>query len=131
MEIEYMQRLLEIREKLEERIPWFPDNCCQLASRVVHVLTGLEELGGICIISDDYEVVHSCNFDPELDLHIDLTMDQYRKNIDTVYIKEARSSYFIPKPERTEFVRNFDARLKKFKGAKFSEVVGVLVSELS
>ena len=72
--LHYIEQVERIREIFEREIKGFPVAHCSDAARVVHILTGLQEVGGIRV---GYDIFNACNYDPGRKLYVDITADQF------------------------------------------------------
>ena len=70
----YYQELVILRGFLEREVKEFPWCKCDQTTRMTHLVTGLEEVSGRYVPSEDR---HSWNYDSRRGLYIDLTQDQF------------------------------------------------------
>lgn len=86
-DVPYMRELKKIRDVLEDKLLFYPSSDCQVATRVIHELVGLEEKAGR-YVSDSHlgNRWHAWNYDPELKLYIDLSQDQFPDCADPICI---------------------------------------------
>ncbi|MBN2880769.1 hypothetical protein JXM83_01835 [Candidatus Woesearchaeota archaeon] len=79
VQVPYIETLVNLRVELERRVEKFPFLKCQVATRLVHYVLGLEEVGGFFeypdCMEDDW---HAWNCDVSRGIYVDLTMDQYK-----------------------------------------------------
>lgn len=83
----YANELIISKKVLQENIWRFPKNSCEIASKVVNEVTGLEQVAGDC--KYDSKSFHSWNFDFERELFICISMDQYGESNDQVTVLPA------------------------------------------
>ena len=70
----YYPELVQLRSFLEKEVEDFPRFKCEYATRLVHLVTGLEEVSGRYVPDED---LHAWNYDPKGKLYVDITQDQY------------------------------------------------------
>lgn len=102
--------LARIRKLMEERIPWFPHNRCDIASEVVQAIVGLPMVSGYYIdrsYSSPIHSYHCWNYDPTRELYIDITRDQFHERYTCPPINIVRSNHpnYIFSDEKTIFLR--------------------------
>ena len=81
----YFNELKDIRAALEADKESYPYNYCSHASRVVNLILGLREVAGSFTFKYYYgsptdtihREWHAWNYDPERELYVDLTADQF------------------------------------------------------
>lgn len=93
-----------IREALERKVGGFPRNCCQVASRVVRELTGLEQIAGCHVPSN---TGHAWNYDPQYGIYVDLTFDQFDRLADPVLILPEDTPLLRPDDRVTLYQRRY------------------------
>lgn len=70
----YYPELVRLRSFLEREVEDFPRFKCESATRLVHLVTGLEEVSGRYVPDED---LHAWNYDSQRELYVDITQDQY------------------------------------------------------
>ncbi|VVB79573.1 Uncharacterised protein [uncultured archaeon] len=76
-DLPYYSRLVEVRKYFEENIPNFePYGNCHPASRLISQVTPLKQVAGDFILGNT-RADHGWNYDPERQLYLDVTHDQF------------------------------------------------------
>lgn len=102
----YMPKLEKIVELFEKTDENFPYSSCIQAARVVHLLTGLEEVGGT---KPSHSPFHACNYDPKRDIYIDITAGQFSDSKDKILVFREDFSIFYPSEEHTKIQKEYDS----------------------
>ncbi len=109
-QLAYAPQLILIRTLLEKHIPLFPHGKCDIASHVVHAITGLKVECGFHIqkrTPDDPDPsyrYHHWNHDEKAGLYIDLTRDQFDCHpwyYHTINILPSETNLYLPFPIAT------------------------------
>lgn len=72
----YFEKLVKIRNVLERSLFKFPKRCCSETSRIVNLVTQLDEVAG-SYINSNIRIWHAWNYDKERGFYVDLTNDQF------------------------------------------------------
>jgi hypothetical protein len=107
MNVPYLDLLTEARNFLEHDIPEFPILKCQVASRFVNLVFGFEEVAGyyhgrIDGFKNRVSESHAWSYDKTLNLYLDITIDQFTKNLPRVLITTAPHPILKPVSEFTD-----------------------------
>jgi len=74
-EVPYLEQIKRIRTILEHTLSYFPSDRCDYSARVVKTLVpGLKEVAGEY---RPWQRWHAWNYDPQRELYIDLSFDQF------------------------------------------------------
>lgn len=88
---EYYNTIRSIRDILKDSLPLFPDCCCEESSHLIYRICykrfKLEEVSGYYLHSGKRSF-HSWNYDPTNKIYIDISMDQFAKNLPKIFIDQ-------------------------------------------
>jgi len=121
IKVPYYSNLATLRKILEEGLPNFPELRCQDATRVVSKTLGLEERAGYY---KPLGLWHAWNYDPKLDLYVDLTLDQFSDDYEPITILHKSGYLLLEDKERTNSqlkmpIDIYDIKcIKKYKSLK-------------
>ncbi|MDP2925024.1 MAG: hypothetical protein Q8N99_01500 [Nanoarchaeota archaeon] len=104
--VPYMPKLEKIVGLFERSYKKFPYGFCVEATRVVHLLMGLEEVGGT---KPDHIPFHACNYDPKLGVYVDITASQYSYSTDKILIFKPQFRIFYQTEEHTKKQKEYDS----------------------
>ena len=101
--LSYYSKLKTIRHILEDSIRFYPYNQCDIATEVVHALTGLTMVSGFYVDNRDditsYSSYHCQNYDSEYQLYIDLSRDQFsyaNNRLPPISFVHIPSEFYVP-----------------------------------
>jgi len=92
-----LEKIIEIRDFLKEITPDFPYNKCQVSTRFLKNELGYSELAGRYMGKGKYyKYWHSWAHDKKNDLYIDITMNQFNEEHDSITILEPDTELLKP-----------------------------------
>lgn len=122
MKMPYYQMLEELRGSMEGYFFNFPKHKCEIASEITRLaIPELEKISGEYVLNSILSVSHSWNYDPQRNLYIDLTSDQFSKINPRILVTEETDKRFrrteknTPNPFEEETHNNANIFLIKFK----------------
>lgn len=94
-----IKKLLAIRRDLEKEFKSFPKECCRISSQTIKEKLGFKETFGLFIDDNKIGNCHHWNYTLSGEI-IDITADQFDKNLPKVYILNEKSpdaqKHYIP-----------------------------------
>ena len=121
IKLPYYKGLVRIKRVLEKNIP--DKACCRMATRIVHLHVGLEELSGKytakTYLGERLKRYHAWNYDEERGLYVDVTQDQFLETLSDIVILPCTTDVLTPDQLDTKsqreltFYKHIDEILRK------------------
>jgi|GEM_PF-3165053 hypothetical protein len=112
----YYTELIRLRSFLERKVEDFPRFKCDQTTRMIHLITGLEEVSGRYVPDEDR---HTWNYDADRKLFVDLTQDQY-----------PHRGKIVVMPASTPLLRLEDKAMREYQSSLGSKTFQMKISKL-